>query len=418
MAEPAKLGPVDPRQPSALAMLENASSDFTAAAITRMHDTLPWYRAMPPEARSWVGLVVQAGIAAFMEWYRDPAHPPTITTDVFGTAPRELARTITLRQTVELVRSTISVVEEWADQVPDRDLRAGLREGVLSYSREIAFAAAGVYAQAAEARGAWDARLEALVVDAVIRGDDSASIASRAAALGWRSARYVIVVVGRNPETAEERDTPDGRSAGTVIGVVEQLRRDARTAHVDLLSSTYGDQMVAVLGGAEDVSRAAVVMAGRFGPGAVVIGPKVDGLEMASVSARAAMSGLRASSAWPSAPRPVSADDLLPERALSGEVEARRMLVDEVYRPLFEAGLAVISTLAVYLEQAPSIEATARALFVHPNTVRYRLRRVAEITGRAATDARGAYTLRLALAYGRLDHALGGHSLNPIAPVT
>ncbi len=59
------------------------------------------------------------------------------------------------------------------------------REAVLRYSREVAFSAAEVYAQAAEARGAWDARLESLVVDAVIRGEADESMQSRAAALGW-----------------------------------------------------------------------------------------------------------------------------------------------------------------------------------------------------------------------------------------
>ena len=55
------------------------------------------------------------------------------------------------------------------------------REAVLRYSREVACAAAEVYAKAAEARGAWDARLESLVVDAVIRGEADESMQSRAA---------------------------------------------------------------------------------------------------------------------------------------------------------------------------------------------------------------------------------------------
>ncbi len=50
-----------------------------------MDETLPWYRAMPPENRSWIGLVAQAGIAAFTEWFRRPDAPQAISTDVFGT---------------------------------------------------------------------------------------------------------------------------------------------------------------------------------------------------------------------------------------------------------------------------------------------------------------------------------------------
>ena len=47
------------------------------------------------------------------------------------------------------------------------------------------------------------------------------------------------------------------------------------------------------------------------------------------------------------------------------------------------------------------MEAAARALFVHPNTVRYRLRQVGELTGFSPSTARDAFTLRIALVLGR-----------------
>jgi DNA-binding PucR family transcriptional regulator len=115
------------------------------------------------------------------------------------------------------------------------------------------------------------------------------------------------------------------------------------------------------------------------------------------------VAGLLAAPAWPDAPRPVLADDLLPERALAGDAVARQQLVRDIYRPLTSTGTALVETLSAFLEQASSLEATARLLFVHPNTVRYRLRRVTEVTGYAPTDPRQAFTLRLALALGRLD---------------
>ena len=62
---------------------------------------------------------------------------------------------------------------------------------MLRYSREIAFAAAEVYARAAEARGAWDARLEALVVDALLRGeaDDAPAVPGGRPRLGAATTR-------------------------------------------------------------------------------------------------------------------------------------------------------------------------------------------------------------------------------------
>jgi DNA-binding PucR family transcriptional regulator len=97
----------------------------------------------------------------------------------------------------------------------------------------------------------------------------------------------------------------------------------------------------------------------------------------------------------------VRSAELLPERALAGDGHARRHLVDEVYLPLLHARGTLIETIAAYFEHGSSIEATARALFVHPNTVRYRLRQAAELTGFSPTDARDAFTLEIALVLGR-----------------
>ena len=99
---------------------------------------------------------------------------------MFGAAPRELLRSVSLQQTLQLIRVTVEVVE---DRVKDGG--ESLREAILLYSREIAFAAADVYARAAEARGLWDARLEALVVDSILSGEYDDELPSRIAALGW-----------------------------------------------------------------------------------------------------------------------------------------------------------------------------------------------------------------------------------------
>ena len=93
--------------------------------------------------------------------------------------------------------------------------------------------------------------------------------------------------------------------------------------------------------------------------------------------------------------------DLLPERALAGDGHARRYVVDEIYLPLLDARGTLIETISAYFQHGSSIEATGRALFVHPNTVRYRLRQVAELTGFSASDPRDAFTLEIALVLGR-----------------
>jgi DNA-binding PucR family transcriptional regulator len=379
------------RSAATIRRLEASMGTLASAAIARMDEVLPWYRAMPAENRSWVNLVAQAGVAAFVEWFRQPEAPQAISADVFGTAPRELTRSVTLQQTVELVRVVIAVVEEQIEQIAPGD-EAEVREAVLRYSREIAFAAAQVYAEAAEARGAWDARLESLVVDALLRGEADDSLRSRAAALGWGSHDSVVVVVGNTPDAEPE-------------AVVDEIRRVARAAHLDVLTGVQGDRLVAILGGDVDPVRTTKLLVAQFGPGPVVVGPAVADLLAAGESAAAAVAGLMAAPAWPDAPRPVQADDLLPERALAGDDLARERLVQEIYRPLQSTGTALVETLSAFLEQTSSLEATARVLFVHPNTVRYRLRRVTEVCGYAPADPRQALTLRMALALGRLADA-------------
>jgi DNA-binding PucR family transcriptional regulator len=373
-----------------LRQLQRGAGTLATTALQRLDEGLPWYRALPAQERSWVGLVAQAGIAAFITWYRTPGRALEITADVFGTAPRELTRSISLQQTLELLRTVVDVVEaHTADFAAPGEPQQRLRESVLRYSREVAFAAAEVYARAAEARGAWDARLEALVVDALVRGEADDGLRSRAAALGWNESEQVAVMVGSTP-------------AEPVADVVDDLRRAARTQGADALVGVQGDRVVVVLGRAEDPLVAATALADRLGPGPVVTGPVMPSLGEASRSARAALAGLVAARAWPGAPRPVAADDLLPERVLSGDAPARRALVDRAYRRLVEQNLPLLDTAAAYLDLGRSIEGAARALFVHPNTVRYRLRRVCEITGWDPADPREGFVLQVAIAAGRL----------------
>jgi DNA-binding PucR family transcriptional regulator len=372
-----------------VARIERSMGSLGTAAMASMDKRLPWFRSMSAENRSWLGLVAQAGIAAFVDWIRHPERErPAVAGEVFGTAPRELARAVSLQQAVEMVRVIIDVVEAQVDELAAPGGEAELREAVLRYTREVAFGAAQVYARTAEARGAWDARLEALVVDSLVRGDTEESLHSWASALSWSSSP-VAVIAGM--VEGEETET-----------LIDDLRTHAKRARLDLLAGVQGSRLVVLLGGTDDPLSAAERFAGRFGAGPLVVGPVVPDLQSASTSARAALAGLRAAVAWPDAPRPVTADELLPERAVDGDADARAELIAQVYEPLLAGGSALVDTLTTYLDQGSSLEATARMLFVHPNTVRYRLRRVTELTGYTPSDGRDAFALWISIVLGRL----------------
>jgi hypothetical protein len=369
--------------------IEHSSAALSTAANKHMETHYDWYRDLSAQDRSWVGLVAQAGIAAFIAWYRDPTDTPQLSVDVFGTAPRELTRSINLVQTLDLVRSVVDVVEDEVAELAAPGDEQNLREAVLRYSREVAFAAAQVYAGAAEARGAWDARLESLVVDAVLRGEADDSMQSRASALGWSSVSHVAVVAGLSP-------------SGNAAEVVDLIRRAASRLKVESLAAVQGRRLVVILGDLSDPFPTVRALAQYFGEGPIVIGPTVPHLFAAGRSARAALAGLGAARAWPDAPRPVLADELLVERVLTGDTTARRIMIDRIYRPLSTAGKALFETATSYLDGGGGLESTARVLFVHPNTVRYRLGRIATVTGYDLSQPREAHTVRVALAVGRL----------------
>ncbi|MCP2179293.1 helix-turn-helix domain-containing protein [Prauserella alba] len=374
--------------------LERASGRLAKASVAAMEERLSWFSRLPADQRASVLLITQTGAAGFVRWLRDPEHALELTTEAFRAAPRDLSRWISLRQTVGLVRLAIEVFEQQLpDFAADGAENAALVEGILRYGREVAFAAASSYAAAAEARGAWDARLEALVVDGIVRGDAEESVLSRAAALGWDPAASATVMVGTSPSD----DPPT---------VVFEVRSRAARAGCPVLLGVQGTRLVVVAGGADDEqARDGALLdtlAAAFGDGPIVAGPTVAGLGEAHASAAEALSAMRAVVAWPGAPRPVRSIDLLPERALAGDPSAERRLVDEIAKPLEDAGPALLATVEGYLETGGVLEMCARQLFVHPNTVRYRLRKAAELTGRNAADPRDALVLRVALAASRL----------------
>jgi len=377
-----------------LRRIERSAGALATASVSRMDETLPWFRELPADQRAWVMLVAQAGVRSLVEWLRQAGgatgSPQEVSEEVFAAAPRALARSISLQQTVALIKVTVDVVEEHVPHLAADGEEQLLREAVLRFSREIAFAAARVYARAAESRGAWDARLQALLVDALLRGDSSDVLASRAAALGWADAPPVAVAVGRSP-------------GGEVTAVLHTVYRAARRIGVEVIGGVHGNRLVVVLGGAKDPLAATEKLLPGFGPGPVVVGPAVPSLDEATESARAALAGFRAAPAWPGAPRPVAAADLLPERALAGDSVARRILRQDVYGALERAGGELLETLDAFFAAGGVLESAARALFVHPNTVRYRLRRIADVTGFAPTNPRDAFALRIALTIGRLD---------------
>ncbi|MDH6194977.1 DNA-binding PucR family transcriptional regulator [Mycobacterium frederiksbergense] len=376
---------------SVLRRLKQYSGRLATEAVHAMAERLEFFSDLDASQRASVQLVVQTAVVNFVEWMRDPTSDVSYTAQAFEVVPQDLRRRVALRQSVEMVRTSMEFFEEVVPLLArsEEQLNA-LTAGILRYSRDLAFAAASAYADQAEARGAWDLRMEANVVDAVVRGDTGPELQSQAAALNWDATAPVTVIVGLPRPDRMDLARDDVRDA---------VHRYDRAA----LSDVHGTWLVALVSGPLSATdRFLTELLKVFADGPVVVGPTSPTLTAAHRSATEAISGMNAVAGWPGAPRPVSARELLPERALMGDANAIAVLEAEVMRPLADAGPALTETLDAYLDSGGAIEACARKLFVHPNTVRYRLKRIADFTGRDPALPRDSYVLRVAATVGRL----------------
>ncbi len=383
-----------------LRRLKGRSGRLATEAVQTMEQRLPFFARLEASQRASVQLVVQAAVVNFAEWVRNPESQVGYTAQAFELVPKDLTRHIALAQTVDMVRVTMEFFEEVVPMVArNEEQLTALTVGILRYSRDLAFAAASAYADAAEARGSWDSRMEASVVDAVVRGDAGPELLSRAAALNWDTTAPATVVVGTPPSGREELAGEDVRAVAL---------RHERAALADI----HGTWLIAIISGPlSPTDRFFNDLLTAFSDGPVVIGPTAPMLTAAYLSAAEAISGMNAVAGWGGAPRPVAARELLPERALMGDTSAVTALYNEVTRPLADAGPVLTETLDAYLDSGGAIEACARKLFVHPNTVRYRLKRITDFTGRDPTVPRDAYILRVATTVGRLGYL-------PVTPAT
>ncbi|MCW2657336.1 MAG: PucR C-terminal helix-turn-helix protein, partial [Jatrophihabitans sp.] len=260
--------------------IEQATGRLATQSVARMDEELPWFRELPSDQRSWVTLVAQAGLQSYVDWLRSPDDVLRLTGEVFAAAPSAMARSVSLQQTVELVRQTIAVAEEQLPVLAGPEDAAVVREELLRFSREIAFAAARIYATAAEDRGSWDRRLEALVIDNLVSGSIVGDpLPSQLAALGWHGSGPIVAIVGSTPDGA-----PDLALA--------EVHAQARRLGLDAMAGVHAERLVIVVGGVTDVAELARQLLPAFGDGPVVIGPLAADVSDAVTVTQAALSGL------------------------------------------------------------------------------------------------------------------------------
>lgn len=368
------------------------SGRISTSAVHWLEEQLEFFADLPADQKAQIHLIIQSAVRDFANWIRNPDAALSETIAGFKLLPSGTGRALTLQQTVQLVRSTVDYFELVLPRVShNATQRTLVIFALLRFGRELGFTAAEVYAAAAEDRGSWDSRMEAMLVDAIIRGDTRSDLSSSAAALNWDASQPVTIIIGTpNPDLGLE----------AVRAAHIAAKKDGRKA----LAVVQGARLMIVLSGALPTAQMlSAELLEAFSNDTVVVGPTVTNLSRAPISAAEALSAFDAVVGWPGAPRPISALDVLPERILAGDRSARKALFDRVIRPLRAADPSIENTLQTYLEHGGQVESTARELFVHPNTVRYRLRRVSQLCQFDPLDSRDSFVLRIALTLGRLE---------------
>ena len=373
--------------------VRKSAPDLTRAAIAQL-DEIAWFSALSADVRSWVGVVVQTGVDGFVEWLADPKGVPKAPAAPFAAVPAAAARAVSLEQTVELIRVSVDVISELTPKYAPPGSQDWVRAAAERYGRELGFAAALVYARVAERRGAWDARLQAQLVDALIAGADERTIGARASALGWPASLMVRTLAA-----------PPADSSSRAEDSLTEVQNAAGRLGRQVLAVTHGSSIVVVVGATDKEDPLATASALLPGRRAVVVGPVAATLLDAGDSVRAALAGLSALAARPDVAGPISAGDLLAERALNGDPIARAELVERCYTQLKEAGGGLLETADAIIVAGGALEPAARSLPIHVNTLRYRLERIQDVTGLNAREPHQRFSLQVGLVLGRISDA-------------
>jgi hypothetical protein len=222
--------------------------------------------------------------------------------------------------------------------------------------------------------------------------------------------RELVLLLLRDPP-AEEADVRGAaaavgwrlpRDAATIACAEEELDTIARHLPADALVGTVDAQGCAIVPDPDGPGRPAQI-AQALARHSAALGPAVPVQELAASwsLARAALQGAAAGAFDTAGPEPLRADDVLVDlmlfdgHALVDRMATRRLAALDELTPKARARMA--ETALAYVRERGNAAAMARALDLHPQTVRYRLGRLRDLLGDQLDDPDARLELELAL---------------------
>lgn len=383
-----------------------AESDTLAERmLDRYLTTIPSYRSLPDETLRQVRLVNKRNVEGFVRAVGRGAGPgDEELAFVRESAWRRAREGVPLSALLQAYRLGAQLA--WAQtltQIGDDParLRAGLdlATSVMKWVDEVSGAVAQAYLEEYERLTSDREAARRDFLDGALGGTLSAEeILARAEALGLDPTVPCSVVLIGPAETGED-------------SLVRTVQHRLKSMVGDLphsgnsLTVARGEEFVVVFAGAniDDVAlggqvRAFVERAGAGTAGVVLragVGRARASLAELAASYREASIALAASRAGSNAPVAIYGQVLVEELILRERGVSGR-LAQAILQPLAEHP-DLRATLLEYIQHGPSLPAVARRLFLHPNTVSYRLARIRDLTGRDPKSPSGIAELVLAL---------------------
>jgi hypothetical protein len=390
--------------------VERRADPLARRMLDELVRQIPLYSHLPQEQLQGEILdILRYNLNVFFRILREGGSPePGDLAEIRASAARRAEERIPLEAvlTAYHVGALVAWTSLCEEATPDeRDELIGLATPVMAYIQTVTSGVAAAYLEEGQAIYGEERDARRAVAEALLSGAPTEAMAQR---IGHALASNYLVLALSIATSPDEQDTG-------VEGVVAS-RRKLRRVEQHLAAAGWGDALVLlsaqggpvlvpvkgdsaeteqalvqeVLEGVAEAAGAPVTAGVSFRPG--VGGVQAAGAEAAEV--------LRLALELERPPGAYVLDDVLVEYVLTRPSEAARRL-STVLGPL-DQGPELVATLEGYFAADFDRRRAAAALNIHPNTLDYRLRRVAELTGLSVSTAHGLQALGAALLARRL----------------
>ena len=383
--------------------LERVTDDLAERMLKQYLESIPSYRALPDVTLDQIRDVNRLNVSGFIRSMRAGRGPSSEElTMIRESASRRAREGVPLSALLAAYRTGAQIA--WAEArviIGDDHQRLGagldFATAVMNWIDEASGAAAQAYLSEYERLTSDRESSRRDFLDGALGGELTAEeIAARGEALGLEVASsYGVAIVAFVGQDANETLQRNGHHR--LRAMAAELPHAERSLVV-----SRGDELVLIFPAEGEADAMAVQLRAFIERAAGIldiglrggVGRARDSITELSGSYREASIALAAARAGPSS-LAVYGEVLIEELILRERGVARR-LAQTILEPL-DPHPDLRATLVEYMQHGPSLPAVAKRLYLHPNTVAYRLARVRELTGRDPKSPAGVAELYLAL---------------------